>query len=576
MNIVTRLLIGVMVCAFTLAGCSLAGRDYLLQGGAPTKNSGPPIWPPPQATFHYTLGMMYALDGDFIPATEAFQKALEADPQSPEIATELMATLTEAGNINRALAIGEEMAKHAPESLDLNMLLGGLYVNAGQFANAITCFRRVISIDPTNTLAHLYLGMAYSELKDFPRALESFERVLAREPNHLLALYWRGRVLMQMGRLEEAVAVFKKILTLKPDHDAALIELVLIYERQNKPTAAIDVMTEFLAKYPRKTQVRMKLGELLLREKRYADAEREFLRVLRASPDNREVRLTLGLLYLESGNADQAIEAFSYLRRAYPEDHRFLYLEAAAYEGKKDFMTAIRRLEDIPVTSDLFGSARIRIASLLKQEGRTSEAVETIRRALAQKKEAGLYIYLSSLQEEGKDIAGAIDTLKQGIASLPGKEDLHYALGVLYEKQKNHEAAIEQMERVLQINPANADALNFIGYSYADRGIHLDKAEKLLRRAMELKPDSGYIVDSVGWLYFKQKNYPAALEYLGRALDLLPDDPAINEHMGDVLAAMHRFSEALTYYEKALWLDPKNEPLKKKIDTLKKSPKLPR
>jgi len=93
---------------------------------------------------------------------------------------------------------------------------------------------------------------------------------------------------------------------------------------------------------------------------------------------------------------------------------------------------------------------------------------------------------------------------------------------------------------------------------------------------MELKPDSGYIVDSVGWLYFKQKNYPAALEYLGRALDLLPDDPAINEHMGDVLAAMHRFSEALTYYEKALWLDPKNEPLKKRSIRSRKSPKLPR
>lgn len=314
----------------------------------------------------------------------------------------------------------------------------------------------------------------------------------------------------------------------------------------------------------------MKLGELLLKEKRYVEAEKEFLRVLRASPYNREVRLTLGLLYLESGQPERAIEAFSFLRRAYPEDHRFAYLEAAAYEEKRDFNAALQLLKEIPLNSDLYGNARIRMASILKREKRAVEAIAIMRDAIQNKKDAGLYLYLSSLQEGEKDWAGAEETLKEGLKAFPGREDLLYALGAIYEKMKRHDEAVRLMEKILESNPNHADALNFIGYSYVDRGIKLDQAEKMLKRALELKPDSGYILDSVGWLYYRLGKIAAAYEYIEKALKFLPNDPTINEHAGDILKSLNRLSEAKEYYEKALSLDPENGELRKKLDALKK------
>ena len=103
-----------------------------------------------------------------------------------------------------------------------------------------------------------------------------------------------------------------------------------------------------------------------------------------------------------------------------------------------------------------------------------------------------------------------------------------------WRKLNRFEESIKSMEKVLDIDPQNADALNFIGYSYADRGIHLDEAEQMIVQALKIKPDNGYILDSLGWVHFKKNKYDSALKHLKRALELLPDDPNIMEHLGDV------------------------------------------
>jgi len=126
------------------------------------------------------------------------------------------------------------------------------------------------------------------------------------------------------------------------------------------------------------------------------------------------------------------------------------------------------------------------------------------------------------------------------------------------------------MEKVLDLDPQNADALNFIGYSYADRGIRLDEAEQLIVQALKIKPDNGYILDSLGWVYFKKNKYDGALKYLKRALELLPDDPNVMEHLGDVYLKTGRNQEALDYYRKAAKIDPDNQALNVKIERLQK------
>jgi tetratricopeptide (TPR) repeat protein len=133
-----------------------------------------------------------------------------------------------------------------------------------------------------------------------------------------------------------------------------------------------------------------------------------------------------------------------------------------------------------------------------------------------------------------------------------------------------------QMKEVLRLNPDYADALNYIGYSYTERGIHLEEALKMIQKAMELKPNMGYITDSLGWVYFKLGDYERAVIELEKANQLTPDDPIVTEHLADSYFKLSKIQKATELYEKALKLDPKEdqiERLKNKIKELKEKKK---
>jgi tetratricopeptide (TPR) repeat protein len=142
---------------------------------------------------------------------------------------------------------------------------------------------------------------------------------------------------------------------------------------------------------------------------------------------------------------------------------------------------------------------------------------------------------------------------------------------VLFEKTDRFEAGIQQMRLILVIDPDHADALNFIGYSYADRDIHLSEAEELIKKASRLKPGNAYIIDSLGWVYFRQNKLDQAIQHLAEAARLQPNDVAITEHLGDAYVKIGKLKEALEIYQKALKLNPGSNTLPKKIgDLLKK------
>jgi tetratricopeptide (TPR) repeat protein len=126
------------------------------------------------------------------------------------------------------------------------------------------------------------------------------------------------------------------------------------------------------------------------------------------------------------------------------------------------------------------------------------------------------------------------------------------------------------MEAILKENPDHADALNFLGYTYAEKGIKLDDAEKMIKKALQLKPGNGYMLDSLGWVYFKQKRFDEALKSLKEAASALPNDGAITEHMGDVYLALNLRQEALNAYRQAQKSNPAGTTLQEKIDALLK------
>ena len=187
-------------------------------------------------------------------------------------------------------------------------------------------------------------------------------------------------------------------------------------------------------------------------------------------------------------------------------------------------------------------------------------------------KDGDLYLILAALYEKENQLQKAIDTLKKGLEQDKEDIELHFQIGATYDKLGDFDKMATEMKEVLRLNPDHADALNYLGYSYAERGVLLEEALHLIQKAMTLKPDAGYITDSLGWVYFKLGDYGRAVIELEKANQLTPDDPTVTEHLADGYSKLNRTEKAIEFYEKAQKLDPKPdqvERLKNKIKELK-------
>jgi tetratricopeptide (TPR) repeat protein len=220
----------------------------------------------------------------------------------------------------------------------------------------------------------------------------------------------------------------------------------------------------------------------------------------------------------------------------------------------------------IPQDSAVYIDAIGHIAFLLKEKGKPEQAVDALKTAIVENpKQLELYLNLSSLYE-------ALDKPEEGLVLLldsekrfEGDSRLQFRIGVIYDKLGKRAESIERMKKVISVNPRDAQALNFVGYTYAEMGINLEEALSYLKKAVEIRPNDGFILDSLGWVYFKLKKYDEAARHLEEAVALVPEDSTIAEHLGDVYHARHENKKALALYRKALAIEPDRKELADKV-----------
>ena len=145
----------------------------------------------------------------------------------------------------------------------------------------------------------------------------------------------------------------------------------------------------------------------------------------------------------------------------------------------------------------------------------------------------------------------------------PKNDQAHFQLGALYDENKNKEKSVASMKRAIELNPQNAAALNYLGYTWAEMGVQLDDAENLILRALKIEPNDGFYIDSLGWVYYQKGDYPRAVEQLERAVEITGDDPAIIEHLGDAYEKAGKADRALIRYREALKKSTENEQTKR-------------
>ena len=234
-------------------------------------------------------------------------------------------------------------------------------------------------------------------------------------------------------------------------------------------------------------------------------------------------RQTLGLIYLRQGKLDESIAELEMIVTAWPEDDKSRYYLATAYEEKGDRKKAFEHFDAIQAGTEYYSNARIHIAYILEEEEKHDQAIEVLEKAIElEQNKVDLYLMLASVFENKKAYEKALAVLDQGLKKDQKNVELIFRQGVVLDKMGEKTRSLDRMSTIIEINPNHADALNYIGYTYAEQGIRLDEAMSLIEKALKIKPDSGYIIDSLGWVYFQKGMYDEALKYLEQAASHCP------------------------------------------------------
>ena len=558
-------------------GLLVLGSLALACGGAGT---APPSSPPFEAPLsgeayaHYLRGRLAALEGDYPRAAAEMRAAAAAAPGEAAIQVALADALFRAGRRTQARAAIEAAQVRFPDSSVVWRESGRILRGIGRHADAVGAYERAIELAPDAEASYLGLASAWLGLANHGRAELAYRDLLRHRPLSVVGHVRLARRLTARGRAAEAETHLRRALELDPSHTRARVALARILRDRGRPREAIALLRDA---FDRSSSV--EIGERLFHELLEVGdraAAAALLEQLDRDDLEIEVRVTFGYLYLQIGEHQAALRLARKLTERNPTSGPVRLLEgrALADAGRRDEAVAV--LLAVAPERQAFTECRALAAELAARGGKDAEARAAVEEALrSHPHDPGLIAAQALVAELGGRITEARAILTAALQAQPEGGELLYALAALEDRQGNPSAGVKLAERILARDPDHAGALNFIGFSLADRHLDLARAERLLTRALELAPGDGYVLDSVGWLRFQQKRYRAALALLERASRLAPAEPEILWHLGELHLAMRQPRRALAVYERARALGPE-DPVRRRIEARIQALRAPR
>jgi tetratricopeptide (TPR) repeat protein len=346
--------------------------------------------------------------------------------------------------------------------------------------------------------------------------------------------------------------------------------LSLVYEAQGEKEKAIQTYEDILDVDPDNIRAMMGLAYFYHRNGMAGDAE-IFLRDLGVrSISEPEIIRKVVQFYIEPKNYDAAIVILEGMLKGAPDSADIHYAAGIAFDGMGNDEKALTHFRKVMPDSKFYENAAVHISFIYQKQGETRKAILFLKEVIRQVPDNPEFMmYLGSFYEESEAFEDAVNVLLKGAEIDPENPKIHFRLGVAYDKWGKKDACIASMKEAIRLDPQNANALNYLGYTYADLGRDLDEAERLIREALKYKPDDGYIIDSLGWVFYKKGMFQEAVQTLGKAVELVPDDPIILEHLGDAYLKTEDKEAALELYKRSLLKkETDKESLEKKIQEL--------
>ncbi len=555
------------LCAFLAAGDSSAQARRALASSSGFEVSSSPAG-------NYLAALIAGADRDTLAASTFFREALRFDPRNRELRERAFIASLSNGNMREAFTLAERILRADQKNGLAHLVLATRAIQAKQWASARESLNKSGGGRQRDITAILLNAWTYAGQGDAKRAVEMLDRI---KDDRFIGFrdYHAGLIFELLGNVGEA----GKRLKSSYEGEKTSLRVVDAYgrflARRGERDEAKKVYQDFDRLLPRHPIIRAALAAL--------EANKPLEPMIRsAGAGAAEVFYGLGAV---GGQQNDSLAAMIYLRMSlFLEADNGLAIVTLAdiFERLKQYDRALDVYDLVPQKSPLHANALIQSGLILEAMGRSDDALKQLQGIVAeQPKDIESLTALANLQRARKDYPESARTYSRVIDQLsaPGRGDwtLFYFRGISHERSKQWPLAEADFKKALELYPDQPLVLNYLGYSWVDQDVNLEEGLRLLRRAVQLRPDDGYIIDSLGWAHYRMGRFEEALRELERAIELKPGDPVINDHLGDVYWRVGRKLEAYFQWNHARDLKPEPEDLErilKKIESgLEDAPK---
>lgn len=538
----------------------LALMMALLSPAAWSANSGTATITEPTAEFvyKYLLGEVAAQRGEFVLAGQLF---LDLAKQTRNAS--LAERATQAASIARtpqlALPSAALWAELAPDSMPAAEAASQLFIAAGDLNKALPQMQKVLANEKVRANAFMEINALLARIENKALVLQTIQTLAKPYPDlaesHFAiaqaAFFAQNRPLMESELLSAS--------KLRPGWEPpAQIRGQILAEKD--PAQAIQFYRDFLKTYPDADQIRLVLARALIAQKNMPEAKVEFTKLVDKHQSNPEMNVIVGLLALDAKEYSYADRYLQHaLQVGFKEPNKLYFNLGRSAAEQQDTARALTWYGKI-TDGELFLPARLAAAGLVAKRDGADAAITMLDQVdgLTIEQQAMVIQNEALLLNQAKRTPEAFALLEKAVQSMPNQADLMYDLALTAERLGKFQLMEETLYKVIKLKPESAAAYNALGYSFADRDIKLVEAKNLIETAIKLAPEDHYIMDSLGWVYYRMGNMAQASEQLRRAY-AIQQDPEIAAHLAEVLWKQGNLQEAKQILTRALQANPDNE-----------------
>jgi len=502
------------------------------------------------------------VEKDVASAARFYREALKADPDNLFLLERALVLSAGAGEMRDAISYATTLHEKQPNNTPARLVLAVEQIRQGRYAQAIDDLSEPgagVLADLTNALVAAWARFGEGEVN---AAIDGLNRLKGEDWYEPFKLLHSGYIALAAGRTDEAL----KYLSAAQERDPNAVRITEAYARAlaiaGRSKEAADALAAFVARYPDNALAVSALDDV-------RSGRAHVTTVANPVEGASEALAGIGAAVGQEGGTEVA---FLYLRLALYLDPKIAGGLAAVslgnlFDSNDQSEAAIEAYESIAPQAPFHALGQLRAALALDRLDRTDEAEHAFKQAIASNPDnIQSYISYGNMLRGRERFAEAAKVYDQAIAKIPSPTEadwsLFYFRGIAYERTKEWPKAEADFKKALELSTDQPLVLNYLGYSWVDMGQNLDEAMGMIKKAVDLRPNDGYIVDSLGWAYYRLGQYDKAVEELERAINLRPDDPVINDHLGDAYWKNGRKLEAQFQWRHARDFGAEGEALK--------------